>query len=143
MSLKTNQSKKTMWKNILAVLAGIVAGTVAIMIVEGFSHFLYPYPQGMDFADKEAMTAYISSLPVAAKWMVILAWAVGSFVAASVTTLIAKVRQQHLALLVGAILMIFGIFNMASFPHPLWFWVVGIAVFIPFAWLGHFMLSRK
>ncbi|MCF8372950.1 MAG: hypothetical protein K9H64_15115 [Bacteroidales bacterium] len=132
-----------MWKNILAVLAGIVAGTVAIMIVEGFSHFLFPYPPGLDFADKEAMTAYMGSVPIAAKWMVILAWATGSFVAAIVTTLIAKTRQQHLALLVGAILMVFGILNMTSFPHPLWFWIVGIAVFIPFAWLGNFLLMRK
>ena len=132
-----------MWRNILGVVAAIIAGSIAIMIVEGFSHFLYPYPEGLDFSDNEATSAFISSLPVAAKLLVALSWAIGSFVAAVVTSLIVKTRKLQLSLLDGVILMVFGIINMIVIPHPTWFWFVGIAVFIPFAWFGYYLLARE
>ncbi len=132
-----------MWRNILAVVAGIIAGIIAIMIVEGFSHFLFPYPEGLDYKDKVALAQYIKTLPAGALLLVALAWASGSFVAAVVTTLIAREKQLQLSILDGAILMIFGIINMLRYPHPVWFWILGIAVFIPFAYLGYYFWRKK
>ncbi|MCK6623004.1 MAG: hypothetical protein HUU32_18855 [Calditrichaceae bacterium] len=51
----------------------------------------------------------------------------------------ALVTNQHRVLhgmIVGGIMLLAGIVNMAMIPHPLWFWVVGVLIFLPAAYLG-------
>ncbi len=40
------------------------------------------------------------------------------------------------ALLVGGVMMLAGISNLAVIPHPLWFMVLSVLVFVPSAWLA-------
>ena len=132
-----------MGRNILAVVVGVVIGSFAIMIVEGFSHFLYPYPEGLDHSDQKAMAAYVATLPNAAILFVVLAHAVGAFVMAVVTTLIATSRQLLLSFVGGLVLMAGGVAMMFKIPHPDWFPFVDLLVYLPFAWFGSYLITRK
>jgi hypothetical protein len=123
-------------RGLLAVLAGLGLALGITFAVEALnSHLLFPLPPGTDPHDAESMQAAMAQLPRAALLVVLLGWALsavaGGWVAARVG---GRLRQP--ARLVGAILLGVGIFNLSSFPHPTWFRVVGILLFLPAAELG-------
>ncbi|HMG15705.1 MAG TPA: hypothetical protein VK590_09670 [Saprospiraceae bacterium] len=130
-------------RRIMSVLSGVVAGSMIMFIVETLGHKVYPIAMNLESATKEAKANYMKSLPVEALLMIILAWAVGAFVAGIVSTLISKDSTSFTALRSGGILFALSIFNMIVIPHPIWFWIAGLLVFIPCSWLGFRLIRRK
>ena len=120
-------------RRVLAVLAGVGVGVGIIFAVEAINSWLY-VPPGLDLNDLDAMRAYMRELPAAALLIVLLGWGLGAlaggWVAARVGRGFAPARW------VGIILLGVALFNLLSLPHPLWFWIVGILVFVPAAELG-------
>jgi hypothetical protein len=119
----------------LAVLAGVGVAMGIVFAVERISTSLYPLPPSTDASDPDAMRAVMTRLPRAALLVVLLGWglatAAGAWIAARVGG-----RRQGPAWTVGVVLLAAAVFNMLELPHPLWFWVVGVALFLPAAWLG-------
>ena len=132
-----------MAKSILAVLAGIVVGGGVVGIVEYVGHMIYPLPEGLNANDPEALKGYISTAPIGALLFVIVAWALGSLVGGGLATRLAGQSRLLHAMIVGAVLMLFGIANMLMIPHPIWFWALGLAVFLPSAYFGGKLLSPR
>ena len=124
-----------MAKKILSVIAGIIAGTIVIYLVEIVSLKVYPPPAGVDvMKDKQALIEYIRSAPLSAMLIVLLGYVLGSFVAGWLSARIsASIRQP---LICGVVLMAFGIMNLVDIPQPLWFSISTTISYIPFAYLG-------
>jgi len=119
-------------RRLLAVFAGLGVALGITFAVEALtSHLLFPLPPGTDPYDAESMKATMAPLPRA----VLLGWALsavaGGWVAARVGG-----RPRQPARLVGVILLAVAIFRLSSFPHPTWFRVVGVLLFLPAAELG-------
>ena len=131
-----------MGRNILAVVAGLFAGVIGIFLIEGVGHAVYPPPAGMDFNNPEQLREMMANMPVGALLMVAVAWAMGSFAGGVVAALIAMKSKITMSLIVGGLLMVAGIANMLMIPHPAWFWIVGLAVYLPFAYLGGKIASK-
>jgi len=125
-----------MLKKILLIIAGIITGTIIIYLVELVGHFFYPPPEEINTTDLEALKQIISDLPVGAFVFVLLAYALGSFGGALLTATISKSSKVVNAVIVGAVLMIFGIINLLMIPHPVWFSIVSIFTYIPCAYFG-------
>ena len=125
-----------MGKQILAVIVGLVAGGLVIYGIESINMVRFPWPENLSMEDEEAFAEYVASLPIDALITVIIAHAVGSFVAGFVCGKIALSKQLMLGIVCGVILMAGGIMNIVMIPHPLWFSVADLLMFIPFAWLG-------
>lgn len=123
-----------MLRAMLAAVGGLAAAIVVILLVEFASHALYPPPEGFDPKNREALKAYIQSLPVEAFLMVLLAYALGSFSGGALSALV--VRGKRSAFIVGGGLTAMGLYNLFAIPHPAWFWVASLALYVPFAWLG-------
>ena len=87
-----------MIRKILAVVLGIVAGSVFNMAVVTLSQAVYPLPEGLDPHDFEAFKAHVEAngLPTGALIMVLVAHAGGSFVSGFVCGLIAS-RSWYIA----------------------------------------------
>lgn len=119
-----------MLKKILAVVAGVIVGSICIWAVEMLSHVLYPYPRGMKPNDMESFKNYIENLPFFGKFMVIIGYALGAVVSGFVATKIAKDDKPFSALICGIIFLIFTIYNMSVLPTPIWFWILGILVWM-------------
>lgn len=126
-----------------AVIGGIVAAIIVIFIAEAFSHMIYPPPKATDMENPEAVRQMIQNLPVGALIIIIIGWAIGSFAGGVVSTLIIKNNKPFAALTTGTLLMLSGIINLMMFPHPLWMWIFGLAVNIPFAYLGFKFVSKN
>jgi hypothetical protein len=122
-------------RRVLAVLAGLGVATGIVFAVEAINAKLYPMPPGTDFSDSEAMRAVMTRLPRAALLIVLLGWGVATVAGAWIAARVGG-RRQGPAWTVGVVLLGAAVFNLLELPHPLWFWVVGVALFLPAAWLG-------
>ena len=119
----------------LAVLAGVGVAIGIVFAVESISSRFYPLPPVTSYSDPEAMTAMMSRLPRAALLIVLLGWGLATMAGAWIAARVAG-RRQGPAWTVGVVLLAAAVFNMLELPHPLWFWIAGVAVFLPAAWLG-------
>jgi hypothetical protein len=117
-----------MLKRILAVIGGIVAGSITVAAVEMLGHYLYPLPAGMKSDDMEAMKEYIPNAPFMALFFVIIAYALAALVVGFVSTKIANDGKNKYAIIGGVIFLIITIINLAMLPTPIWFWALGVAV---------------
>lgn len=132
-----------MLRSIGAVLAGIVAAVIVIMLVESLGHFIFPTSQSVDPSDPESLKAAMENIPLGAMLAVLAAWAAGSLAGGWVAAMIATRSFVTHALIVGVVVLIFAIINMAMIPHPLWFWIVGVIIILPAAYVGGRLVGRQ
>ncbi len=123
-------------RTVLAVVAGSVVAGVVVAIIESFGHVIYPPPPGLDPSDREALRAAMENAPAGALVLVLIAWAGGTLAGGWVAARLAARSPLAHGLVVGAILLGGGLFNMIMIPHPAWFSVAGLLVFLPAAYLG-------
>lgn len=129
-------------KSILAVVAGILTGTLVIYMIESATRMLYPLPPDLDLQDRAAMEILIKAMPVGALLMVLLAYAAGSFSGGMIAALIARNGKVKCSLITGLFFLVGGVFNFLAIPHPLWFAIISLVVYLPMAGLGGFAGER-
>ncbi|MCA8996520.1 MAG: hypothetical protein KDA80_06040 [Planctomycetaceae bacterium] len=132
-----------MKKKIAAVLFGLVAGGGTVALVEGISSVLYPPPPGMNFHDPDAMKSFVATLPAGAFLLVLLAHACGAFVAGLVCSWFLRRRFVRGGVLLGSLFLMAGVANLLTIPHPVWFAVIDILVYLPCALAGTFVWNRE
>jgi len=115
-------------RSILGILVGAVVAGIVIAGVEALSSLVYPLSAGVDPHDREALRQVIKALPAGAFLFVLAAWALGALLGAWVAARLAGRSPILHGLGIGLIFLIAGIVNMLMLPHPVWFWVAGIAV---------------
>ena len=125
-----------MIRNILSVIIGLVSSFFVIIILENIGFAMYPPPVKLNASNPEAMKVYYSTAPTIVLLMLILAYAIGSFVGGLVTSMVAINNKTRKAMTAGGILMGLGIYNLIAIPHPIWVVIGSLSVFMPFAYLG-------
>lgn len=125
-----------MGRNILAVIAGVILAGIVTYAVQTVGHQVYPPPENLDIKNLEAMKAYVATLPMGALLFVLLAYVLGSFAGGWLAAKIARSSQIHVPLTVGGVQLFFGLINLLMIPHPLWFAIAAVIVFLPAAFLG-------
>ena len=131
-------------RNILAVIAGIVVGSVVNMGIIMLSSSIIPLPEGVNPADPESLKAGIHLFEPKHFIFPFLAHALGTLVGAWLAALIAANRKMVFALVIGVVFLTGGIINVVSLPAPLWFDVLDlVAAYIPMGWLGWKLAGGK
>jgi len=125
-----------MGRNIGAGIAGVVIAFVLVALVEMVGHAFYPPPEGLDFADADAMRAYIDTVPLGALLFVAGAWFIGTVGGTCAACAIGTAKPLIFAGVVGGLVLVATIANLIMIPHPLWFSVLGIVGILVGAWLG-------
>lgn len=118
-----------MLRNILAVVAGLVAGVVVVSAIELAGWRVFPLPQGVDPMDPEQLKAAIPFLPVGSFIFVIAAHGIGSF-AGSAVAISAGRRRARFGWIIGAVFLAMTILNLLMIPSPLWFIAADLATVI-------------
>ena len=132
-----------MFKSILSVLGGTAIGVFTISLVQYMGTMLYPLPPHLNVQDPAAMGTFLTNAPLGSLFLVLMAYALGSFLAGMVASRYAPSKPVLHALLAGVILLFFGIVNLWLLPHPLWFVVTAVLVFLPMACFGGTMSFRR
>ena len=128
---------KTLLINALAVVAGLVLGSVANMAIVLVGPHTVPPPAGVDMSDVESLAEGIHLLTPLHFLFPFLAHAVGTLVGATVASLIAVSRRAVFAYVIGGLFLAGGIAASFMIPAPAWFIALDLLLaYIPMAWLG-------
>ena len=131
-------------RNILAVIAGIIAGGTANMLIIMISGSVIPLPEGVDTSTTEGFKAALPLLSAKHFIMPFLAHALGSFVGALVAALLAVSHKMKFALGLGALTMVGGIVAAFILPAPAWFIALDlIAAYIPTAYIAGIIAGAR
>lgn len=132
-----------MIRNICAVLVGLIAGMALNMAIIMLDTLLYPMPEGVSFEDKEGMAAYIESLPVIALLIVMLAHLGQAFVGGWIAAIISRNSSMVVAMIVGVLTLLGGLYNMSTLPLPAWMWIE-VPLYLVAAWAAaRLVLARR
>lgn len=124
-------------RNILALIAGIVAGGFANMGLIMLGGAVLPPPEGVDPSDMESIRANMHLYQPMHFLFPFLAHAMGSFVGAFVAAKLAATHRMAFALGVGAFTMVGGVAAAMLIPAPMWFIVMDLTLaYLPMAWLA-------
>jgi hypothetical protein len=126
-------------RSILAILAGIIVGSVIIAALEFVGHLVYPLPEGLDPrdpVDRKALEDYVANAPVGSHLLLLLAYAVGTFVGAWLAAALAGRKPIVHGIIAGAFFLLATIANLQMIEHPTWFVVVNLVLVLPLAYAG-------
>ncbi len=90
-----------MLKSLLSVIAGVIAGVVVISLAEGVMGTIYPFPEGTDMNNMEALKAAIALMPAGAFLMVMGGHLIGSMASGMVASLIMKTSIRPALIYLG------------------------------------------
>jgi len=124
-------------RNVLAVIAGLIVGSLVNMGLIILGSAVVPPPAGVDVMDPESIKASMHLFGAQHFVFPFLAHALGTLVGAFVAALIGVSRKVTLALIVGGFFLAGGVLNAFMLPAPTWFLALDLIVaYIPMAWLG-------
>ena len=127
-------------RNILAIVAGLVLGSIVNMGIILLNGSLLPLPEGVDILSAEGM----KSLPF--KYFIgpFLAHALGALVGAFTTAKIAISNQKKLGLAMGGLFLMGGIAAANMIAAPTWFVVLDLVMaYLPMGWLGAKLANKN
>ena len=124
-------------RNVLAVIAGIVAGSVVNGTLIAFSASLIPPPAGVDVNSAEGLAAGIHLFEPRHFLMPFLAHALGTLAGALVAYLIAISYKKRFAYGLSIFFLCGGIAASFMIPAPAWFIAADLLLaYLPMAWLA-------
>lgn len=131
----------------LALILGIVLGSVANLALVMLGPSLVAPPPGADMTTAEGIKAALPLLEPKHFLFPFLAHAVGTLVGALVGALAASVlaaaHRSRIAYAIGIVFLCGGIAASFMIPAPAWFIVLDLAVaYVPMAWLGLSLANR-
>jgi hypothetical protein len=131
-------------QNILAILVGIILGSIVNMGIIQAGGTIIPPPEGVDPTDWESVKSAMHLYGPQHFIMPFLAHALGAFIGALTAGMIASNRKMLFALLIGVFFLLGGIVSLFLLPSPVWFSITDLVfAYIPFAWLGGKLSIRK
>lgn len=131
-------------RNVLAVIAGIIVGSIVNMSIILISGSIIPPPNGADNTTMEGLQKTMHLFGAKHFIFPFLAHAIGTFAGAVTTAFIAFNHKKKLALIIGAFFLLGGIVSVCSLPSPMWFTVVDLVfAYIPMAYLALRLVRSK
>lgn len=131
-------------RNILAVLVGLIVGSVVNMSIIEISGSIIPPPEGFDLTTEAGLKASMPFFEPKHFIFPFLAHALGTLSGALITALIAASNKLKLALLIGFVFLFGGVWMVCILPSPIWFNILDLALaYIPCAWLGARLIVRS
>jgi len=128
---------KPVFRNILALLIGVIIGVVINLALIQVSSLVIPPPDGTDFTTEAGLKAGMHLMQPKHFLFPWLAHALGTFTGAYVAARIAVSHRLFLAIIVGAIFLVGGVQMLFMLPSPWWFNVADLLLaYLPMSWLG-------
>ena len=127
----------TLLRNIIAVIVGLVACMEVNGILIGMGGVVIVLPEGVNPNDAKSIADNIHRYEAKHFVFPFLAHGLGSLFGAFLTALIAASRKMTLALVIGGVHMLGGIFMTVLIPAPVWFIALDLGVaYLPAALIG-------
>ncbi len=130
-------------KNIFAVIAGVLAGSIVNMALLQINGTLITLPEGANVSTPEGLAATMSLFQPIHFLAPFLAHAVGTFAGAFVTASLAVTRKQRLAFVIGGWFLLGGISMVFMVPAPRWFTMLDLVLaYLPMSYLASRLVKQ-
>ncbi|MFM7057808.1 MAG: hypothetical protein ACKO2P_12890 [Planctomycetota bacterium] len=140
----TVQKSRRRLQNLLAVIAGVVAGSVVNMTIVSVGPVMVPLPEGVDLTDMQTLPQSIQQLSpqhFIAPW---LAHALGTLVGAFVAAKLATGYRIRFALAIGFWFLLGGVTMVWMVGGPIWFTLLDLlAAYLPMAFAGGLLAKAQ
>ena len=124
-------------KNILAVIFGIIIGSLVNMGIIMISGSIIPPPQDADIKTMEGLKSTMHLFEPKHFIFPFLAHALGTFVGAIIAATIAATHKIKFAVAIGVFFLIGGIVNVMMLPSPIWFTILDLGgAYIPMGFIA-------
>ncbi|MGB7527189.1 hypothetical protein [Sphingobacterium cellulitidis] len=130
-------------RNVLAVVLGIVMGSVVNMALVTISPMVIPPPEGIDVSTAEGLKAGMHLFEPKHFVFPFLAHALGTFVGALVAAWIAASKKFTFAMVIAVFFFLGGLASIIMLPSPIWFTFVDLVfAYFPMAYFAKNIVSR-
>ncbi len=127
----------TILRNLLAIVAGVVIGSIVNMIFITISSSIIPPPDGADVTTTEGLKASMHMFEPKHFVFPFLAHAIGTLVGACITTWLVKGKKLSFAFIIAVFFLAGGVASVFMLPSPMWYTVLDLTIaYIPMAYLG-------
>jgi len=131
-------------KNILAVIAGALLGSVVNMGLIMMSGSIIPPPEGVDLTNEAGWKAALPLLEPRHFIFPFLAHALGTLVGAFIAARLAASGKLMMAMIIGLLFLAGGIAASFMIPAPTWFIALDLLMaYLPMAYLGWILAGRN
>lgn len=125
-------------RNVLAVIAGLIIGSIVNMLLINISGHVITPPENADVTSMEGLKSTMHLFGPEHFLFPFLAHAFGTFVGAFVAAKIAATNKIKFALAIGAFFFLGGAINAYLLPAPIWFLILDLAgAYFPMAYWGY------
>lgn len=131
-----------MFRNVIAVISGIIAGMALNMGILQISYLAYPIPEGLDINDPAQLQDYLDTLPATAFLVAMLAHLAQSFGGGWVAARLGSSRPMLLAMIVGAGSLAGGVMMMTMVKGPAWM-AIELPLYLVVAWIAGRMEQKR
>jgi hypothetical protein len=130
--------------NILAIVAGVFAGSLVNIVLVNIGPMVIPLPEGADVSTMEKLQESMALFTPANFLFPLLGHALGTLAGAFVAAKLAASHSMKIALGIGLFFLVGGIAAMQMLGGPAWFLVTDlVASYIPMGYLGGRMADAK
>ena len=131
-------------KNVLAVVAGIIIGSVVNMVFITMSGHIIPPPEGVDLTTEEGLKVGMHLMEPKHFIFPFLAHAIGTFVGAFIAVKIAATHQLKFGMAISITFLIGGIMMVMMLPSPLWFTILDlVGAYLPMGYMAWKLGEKK
>lgn len=124
-------------KNVIAVIAGIIAGGFVNMGLVTLGPYVVPLPEGADTSTMEGLAAAMEDFTAANFIFPFLGHALGTLAGAFTAAKLAASQPMKLAIGIGFFFLLGGIAAISMIGGPVWFMVCDLALaYLPMGYLG-------
>lgn len=122
-----------MLRNVVAVVLGIVLGSIANMALVSLNLAFFPMPAGVDPNDPEALAAHVATLPAVAFLLPFLAHFSQVLVGGIAASKIGQASPRILVGIVGALTVLGSVITNLQIDPPAWTWIE-LPLYLPVIW---------
>lgn len=127
----------TILRNLLAIVAGVIIGSIVNMIFITISSSIIPPPDGADVTTTEGLNASMHMFQPKHFIFPFLAHAIGTLVGACITTCLVKGEKLSFAFIIAVFFLAGGVASIFMLPSPIWYTVIDLTIaYFPMAYLG-------
>lgn len=131
-------------RNVLAVIAGFVVGSIANMALVMIGGTVIAPPAGVYVSNMDSIRASAHLFEAKHFLFPFLAHAIGALVGGAVASMVGGSKRMVLALIVGCFFLLGGIAAAFIIPAPVWFIAADILVaYIPMALFGWRLTGKE
>ena len=131
-------------RNVLAVITGIVLGSVVNMGIINLQYSFISLPEGVDVTNTESLKSSMHLFEPKHFIFPFLAHAIGTFGGAYLAARIAASHKMNIALGIGIFFLIGGISMVFLIPSPIWFAILDLSLaYIPMGWLSGRLAAKS